>query len=136
MKAVEISEDLHAPVRELRVAELIREHLSGILHKDLRDPRIRPADITVTDVRVSRGGRRAVVYFTCIGHDPEAKSAALKVLCGASGYLRSSLARRHAMRRTPELSFLYDEISERGSRVDDLLGSPSLAHSGPEVADP
>lgn len=111
------------------MAELIRVELAEILRDKMRDPRLEIADLTVTDVRVSRGLRFATVYFTCIGHDPEVKATALQVLRGASGFLRTVLAQRHSLRFTPELRFQYDEISERAARVDALLAESSPERS-------
>ena len=107
------------------MAELIREELAEILRDKMRDPRLQVSDLTVTDVRVSRGLRFATVYFTCLGNDPEVKDNALQILRGASGFLRTSLARRHSLRFAPELRFHYDDISERAARVEALLAESS-----------
>jgi ribosome-binding factor A len=43
------------------------------------------------------------------------------VLNGAAGYFRSELAKRHSMRTTPKPRFHYDEVIERGPRMESLI---------------
>ena len=45
----------------------------------------------------------------------------LLVLNKAAGYFRSELAKRHKMRTTPKPRFHYDELMERGPRLESLI---------------
>ena len=47
--------------------------------------------------------------------------ATSKELIQARGYLRSELASKIDLRKTPELRFKYDESLEKGNRIEEIL---------------
>lgn len=108
--------------RPEKVEEFIKEELSQILQREVRDPRI--GFVSVTDVEVSPDLRHARIFVSVLGADEE-KAATMEGLASASGYIRRALGQRLQMRFTPELSFRLDESIERGSRVMKLLGEVS-----------
>jgi len=105
--------------RPEKVEEVIKEALSHILQREVRDPRI--GFVSVTDVDVSLDLRHARVFVSVLG-DPEAKAATMQGLSSAARYIRRALGQRLQMRYTPEISFKLDESIERGARVLKLLG--------------
>jgi ribosome-binding factor A len=106
------------PKRLTRVGETIREELSAMLLRDLKDPRI--GFVTITDVVMSPDLRQAKVYFSRIGTEAE-RDESLQGLRAAAGYMRRELGHRLALKFAPELRFFYDESLETGSRIDRLL---------------
>ena len=40
----------------------------------------------------------------------------------AAGFFRSELAKRHKMRTTPKPRFHYDDVMDRGPRLEELIG--------------
>ena len=106
--------------RDLRVAEFIRDELSSIIQLKMRDPRV--GMVAINDVRVSRDLSYADVYVSRIGTaTPEDQETLIGVLNRAAGYFRSELAKRHSMRTTPKPRFHYDELVERGPRLEALI---------------
>jgi len=105
--------------RPEKVEEFIKEELSQILQREVRDPRI--GFVSVTDVEVSVDLRHARIFVSVLG-DPQAKAATMQGLHSASRYIRRALGQRLQMRYTPEITFTLDESIERGSRVLKLLG--------------
>lgn len=106
--------------RGQRIADLIQRELSHLLDKEMRDPRI--GIVTVNEVRVSRDMAFADVYVTLLGPEAgDARDEAMAVLEGASGFLRSELARVLSTRTTPKLRFHYDETLDRGQRLTELI---------------
>jgi ribosome-binding factor A len=101
------------------VEQFIKEELSQILQREVRDPRI--GFVSVTDVEVSLDLRHARVFVSVLG-DAEAKAATMDGLRSAVGYIRRALGSRLQMRYTPEITFRLDESIERGARVNKLLG--------------
>ena len=96
----------------------MKEQISLILSRELRDPRVGLA--TVTDVRVSPDLRYARVFASVLGpHDEQAKTVA--ALNQAAGFIRRQLGARLRLRHTPELTFCFDESVERGARMEELL---------------
>lgn len=101
-----------------RVNEVMREVIGDSIASDLEDPRI--GFVTVTAIETSPDLRSARVYVSVLG-DAEAREGTLKALTSAHGVLQSAVGRELRMKRTPTLSFHYDESLERGERVSRLL---------------
>ena len=101
-----------------RVNEVIREVLAAAIATDLKDPRI--GFVTVTDVDTSPDLRAARVFVSVLGSKAERESA-LEGLRSAHGYLQGRIASEMRMKRTPTLSFEYDDSIERGARLSELL---------------
>lgn len=107
------------PHRPEKVEQFIKEELSEIIQREVRDPRV--GFVSVTDVEVSIDLRHARVFVSVLGDD-EAKAATMDGLRSALGYIRQKLGGRLQMRFTPDLTFKLDESIERGARVNQLLG--------------
>ncbi len=113
------------------MAELVREELAGIIQFEMRDPRI--GLVSVQDVRVTKDFAFADVYVSTMtadaGAEPtaEQKATLVGVLNGASGFLRSALAKRHQMRGTPKPRFHYDESLARGRHLEQLIDQATAA---------
>ena len=104
--------------RAKRVADLVRDRLSEIVARELRDPRV--GFVTVTAVEVSSDLRHARVFVTTLGSGAE-RAASLAALNHAAPFLKRSLAQRTRLRRTPDLRFVEDTAVARGSRIEALL---------------
>ena len=106
--------------RGLRVGALLREELSRILLRGTNDPRF--GLTTVTDVRVSRDLSVADVYVSSLSADTGAdRDELVDTLRHAAGFMRSQIAQRQGLRRTPRLRFHYDDLLESGLRLDALI---------------
>jgi ribosome-binding factor A len=101
-----------------RVDEAVRAVLSDAIAKDLLDPRV--GFVTVTGVKTSQDLRHASVYVSVLG-DEQARADSLAGLRSAHGFLQGRVAAELTLRRTPTLSFEYDESVDRGMRVSRLL---------------
>lgn len=51
----------------------------------------------------------------------ERNDAGLRVLDHSKGYIRSELAKRLSIRKTPNLVFLQDKSLDRGNRIEKIL---------------
>ena len=101
-----------------RINESLREVDGDAISTELQDPRI--GFVTVTAVETSPDLRTARVYVSVLGK-PEERDATLEGLRSAHGVLQSAIARQMRIKRTPTLSFHYDETVERAARVSKLL---------------
>jgi ribosome-binding factor A len=104
--------------RMRRVNEAIREVLGDAIATELKDPRI--GFVTVTEVDTSPDLRTARVYVSVLGPEAE-RDRALEGLQSAHGYLQGKIASAMRMKRTPTLTFEYDESVDRGDRISRLL---------------
>lgn len=107
--------------RELKVADFIRDEVARIIQLEMRDPRV-GSFVSVNDVKVSRDLSYAEIYVSSLqANSEEEKQELIKVLNGAAGFFRSTLAKRHTMRTTPKLRFHYDLLVEEGPRIEKLI---------------
>ncbi len=111
-----------------RVNNLIRQEISELLQRQVKDPRL-GSFVTVTEVSTSPDLKYAKIFVSRIGSEGE-KQETLSVLAGASGFLRNELAKRLNLRRIPELSFQWDDSIERGTHLLQLIDkiSPDREH--------
>jgi ribosome-binding factor A len=107
-----------ATARMRRVNGVIKEIVGSSIATDLKDPRI--GFVTVTAVDTSPDLRTARVYVSVLG-TPEERERSLEGLRSSHGFLQSKINEELRMKRTPSLSFHYDESIERGDRVSRLL---------------
>ena len=106
--------------RGLRVGAFLREELSGVLLRGSNDPRF--GLMTVTDVRVSRDLSVADVYVSSLAATTVAdRDELVDTLRHAAGFMRSQIAQRQGLRRTPRLRFHYDDLLESGPRLEALI---------------
>ena len=106
--------------RTERVNELLRDHLSTLLARDINDPRI-DGIVTITTVEISRDFAHARVWVSVVGGSDSAEKT-LQGLRSASGFLQRGLL-NIGLRRTPELDFVFDDTMERADRITRLLDS-------------
>ena len=104
--------------RMRRVNEVMREVISGAIATELQDPRI--GFVTVTSVDTSPDLRSARVYVSVLG-DEEERNATLAGLRSSHGLLQAEIAAELRLKRTPTLSFHYDDSLARGDRISRLL---------------
>lgn len=104
--------------RANRVAEQMKQELSDIITRRLKDPRV--GFVTITDVEVTGDLQQAKVYFTVLG-DEEKKSSTLEALEKASGFIRSEIGNRIRLRKTPEIQFSFDESIAYGNRIEKII---------------
>ncbi len=107
-----------AGARMRRVNEAVREVLSSQLAQGLKDPRI--GFVTVTAVDTSPDLRAARVYVSVLGSEDE-RQAALEGLRSSRGFLQARIGDELRMKRTPTLSFHYDDTAERADRMTRLI---------------
>ncbi|MCE4048268.1 MULTISPECIES: 30S ribosome-binding factor RbfA [Bacillaceae] len=105
-------------LRPNRVGEQMKKELGEIITRKIKDPRI--GFVTVTDVQVTGDLQQATVYISVLG-DQEQRENTLKGLAKAKGFIRSEIGQRIRLRKTPEITFEFDESIDYGNRIDTLL---------------
>ncbi|UCG54157.1 MAG: 30S ribosome-binding factor RbfA [Dehalococcoidia bacterium] len=102
-----------------RVNHLIRQEISDLLRREIKDPRLRGL-VSITEVKTSTDLKYAKVYFSCLCNDDEKKEI-LSTLIAASGFLQNELAKRIRLRHIPKLDFRWDDSIEKGSRILEMI---------------
>ena len=101
-----------------RVNQLIKEEISTLLQRELKDPRL--GFVTVTDVETSKDLRVAKVFVSVLG-DERQWAASLTALASARGFVRNWLRQHLDLRVTPEVDFRADHSMEHAARIQALL---------------
>ncbi len=104
--------------RTEQVAEEIRRILGDLLVREVRDPRI--GMLTVTGVDVSPDLKHARVHVSVLGSEDDERLS-MTALRKASGFLRTELGRRMALRHVPELRFQPDRSVQHAVHISKLL---------------
>ena len=104
--------------RLVRVNQLIKEEISMIVQRQLKDPRL--GFVTVTEVDTTPDLKHAKVYVSVLG--PERQwAASFKALESARGFVWSWLRRHLDLRVTPEIMFRPDRSMEHAAHIQSLL---------------
>ena len=104
--------------RMRRINGVLREVVGAAIAGDLSDPRI--GFVTVTSVETSPDLRTAKVFVSVLG-DEEAREETLGGLRSSHGVIQSRIAAETRMKRTPTLTFHYDDTIAQGVRISKLL---------------
>jgi ribosome-binding factor A len=120
--------------RQQRVANAMRELLTELIAREVKDPRVHAAGmVSVSQVELNRDLSVARVFVSFIGGagDEQAEERALAALRAAAGFLRGPVGRRMRLQRAPELRFARDPRAEFGQRMREIL-SEDERRGGPE----
>lgn len=98
--------------RQLRVGELVRRTLSGVLARsDVHDPELNAMSITVGEVRCSPDLKIATVYVMPLGGAN--RTEAIQALKRNRGELRRAIMREMTLKYAPDLRFVIDDTFDR-----------------------
>lgn len=112
--------------RQLRVAEEIRHLLADLFARtEFRDPELKDAQITVTEVRVGPDLKRATAYVSRLGRQDI--DALLPALRRATPFLRAHVAHALRLKFAPDLTFQPDHALDEAMKIDELLHRPDVA---------
>ena len=107
--------------RKHRVEHGLRDVLTELIAREVRDPRVRAATlITVTRVELNVDLSIASVYVSIIGDDATA-AGALAGLAKAASFLRGPVARKLNLARAPELRFVPDASIDMTERLAAII---------------
>ena len=112
------------PIRINRVASMMKDELSLLINRELKDPRV--PFVTVTNVELTRDVKQATVYISIVSidqtyTDPDLTKQVLEALRDAKGFLRKQLAAIMQLRSIPDLLFKEDKGLENTLRVNEIL---------------
>lgn len=102
-----------------RIGDLVQTALAEILQRQAQDMHI--GMVTVTGVSVSHDLSYAKVFISVL--DDARVKETMKTLNESAKNLRYELAHSVKLRATPELKFVYDDSTVRGSRISSLINN-------------
>ena len=101
-----------------RVNQLLKEEISMLLQRELKDPRL--GFVTVTEVDVTTDLKHAKVYVSVLGSE-EQWASSFQALQSARGFVWNWLRRHLDLRVTPEVAFRPDRSMEHAAHIQALL---------------
>lgn len=105
-------------MRVRKIQEFIKQEVSNIILRELKDPRL--GFVTITDAKITGDLREATVFVSLYGNDEE-KKGTMEALKSANGYIRSEVGKRLGIRYSPQIEFKEDTSIEYGAKIDKLL---------------
>lgn len=111
-------------LRISRVASMMKDELSIIINRELKDPRV--PFVTITNVELTRDTKQATVFVSIISvnethTDPDLMKQVLEALREAKGFIKKQLAAVMQLRFMPDLLFKEDKGLENTLRVNEIL---------------
>jgi len=104
--------------RQEKVSDLIKDEISRLLLREVRDPRV--GFVTVTGTEISPDLKSVRVFVSVLGDAP-AREVGLKALNSAAGFFRKSLFKNLRLRFAPSVVFIHDDSLDRGDRIERVL---------------
>lgn len=105
-------------LRVEKVQELMKQEVSEIILRELKDPRI--GFVTVTSVECTGDLREAKIYVSLMGSEQQVKDC-WAGLQSSLGFVRREIGKRIRLRFTPELSFVIDKSLDYSAHIQELL---------------
>ena len=105
-------------LRVEKLQELIKQEISQIILKELKDPRI--GFVTVTKVSVTGDLREAKVYVSLMGSD-ESVQECWQGLNSSLGFIRREIGQRIRLRFAPIISLHIDKSLDYSAHILKLL---------------
>lgn len=109
--------------RVQRIQSVIGKNISEIIQFEVKNPHI--GFCTVNEVVVTRDFSLAKVYVSFLGAKYPYQN--LEELNKVKGFIRSSLAKKIDIRKTPIIEFYLDETISKTERLDKILESEQAA---------
>lgn len=112
--------------RQGRMSGEIQKIISGMLLRELKDPRLEGM-VSITAVDVTSDGSYATCYVTVFepGADEEKtaerQGEVIDALNRAKGLMRREIGQSMKLRHTPELIFKIDRSMEYGRHMDEVI---------------
>ena len=101
-----------------RVNQLIKEEISAVLQREIKDPRL--GFVSVTEVDTTADLKLARVYVSVLG-PAEQWARSFKALESARGFVWNWLRKHLDLRVTPQLAFRPDRSMEHAAHIQSLL---------------
>lgn len=108
-----------ATERTVRLNSLLKEVLSEVIMREVRDPRMAKF-VTITGVSITKDLHHAKVSVSVIGTKEE-KEQTILALQSAASFIAITASKKVVMRYFPALTFKLDDSVDKHIRIDTLL---------------
>ena len=102
-----------------KIEDLLHKEIANIIVTRIDNPQIKNT-VTITDIKVSKDIRTAVVYFVTL--DKNFKKIE-KIINELKPTIKFHLSKNVHLKRIPDIKFIFDDTVIKGQRINKLLDS-------------
>ena len=102
-----------------KIEDLLHKEIANIIVTRIDNPKIKNT-VTITDIKVSKDIRSAIVYFVTL--DKNFKKVE-KIINELKPTIKLYLSKNVHLKRIPDIKFIFDDTMIKGQRINKLLDS-------------
>jgi len=102
-----------------KIEDLLHKEIANIIVTRIDNPQIKNT-VTITDIKVSKDIRSAIVYFVTL--DKNFKKVE-KIINELKPTIKFYLSKNVHLKRIPDIKFIFDDTIIKGQRINKLLDS-------------
>ena len=102
-----------------KIEDLLHKEIANIIVTRIDNPTIKNT-VTITDIKVSKDIRSAIVYFVTL--DKNFKKIE-KIINDLKPTIKYYLSKNVHLKRIPDIKFIFDDTVIKGQRISKLLDS-------------
>ncbi len=102
-----------------KIEDLLHKEIANIIVTRIDNPQIKNT-VTITDIKVSKDIRSAIVYFVTL--DKNFKKVE-KIINELKPTIKFYLSKNVHLKRIPDIKFIFDDTMIKGQRINKLLDS-------------
>ena len=102
-----------------KIEDLLHKEIANIIVTRIDNPQIKNT-VTITDIKVSKDIRSAIVYFVTL--DKNFKKVE-KIINELKPTIKFHLSKNVHLKRIPDIKFIFDDTIIKGQRINKLLDS-------------
>ena len=102
-----------------KIEDLLHKEIANIIVTRIDNPQIKNT-VTITDIKVSKDIRSAIVYFVTL--DKNFKKVE-KIINELKPTIKFYLTKNVHLKRIPDIKFIFDDTIIKGQRINKLLDS-------------
>ena len=102
-----------------KIEDLLHKEIANIIVTRIDNPQIKNT-VTITDIKVSKDIRSAIVYFVTL--DKNFKKIE-KIINELKPTIKFYLSKNVHLKRIPDIKFIFDDTIIKGQRISKLLDS-------------
>ena len=102
-----------------KIEDLLHKEIANIIVSRIDNPVIKNT-VTITDIKVSKDIRSAIVYFSTLTKDYKKIEKLINTL---KPTIKLYLSKSVHLKRIPDLRFIFDDSIIKGQKIDKLLDS-------------
>ncbi len=102
-----------------KIEDLIHKEIANIIVTRIDNPDIKNT-VTITDIKVSKDIRTAIVYFTTLKNDYKKIE---KNINNLKSTIKFYLSKNIHLKRIPDFKFIHDDTVIKGQKINKILES-------------